>query len=438
MGRWRGLGVVVAVSGGADSVALLRILHLISAERNLRLSVAHLNHGVRGEASEADARFVAELAATLALPFDLGHWSPRTPGNFEADARQARYAWLAKTARDRGASVVAVGHTRDDQAETILHRILRGTGLRGLAGIPARRRLTEGVTLIRPFLTISRLEINAYLAETDQNHREDATNADNHYTRARIRHDLLPKLAVDYNPRVVEALTRLGRLAGASDHALRRRLVEQEQGATIRVQADSVLFRRELLAALPLIERAEVLRLAWNRQGWPEAGMSARRWERLAKLARSSQGRLSIGGGFEAVATPERFEVRRGDAEVPVPDGPTLLDVPGSTVWEGIRITATIGEIAPRQELIDLDCLAPPLWVGPPNFGDRFEPLGMDGRGMRLGDFLRGARRRETLTPVVRDEAGIVWVVGVRIAHRVRRTDATRNLLSLNWEPIEP
>lgn len=436
--RWRGAGVVVAVSGGADSVGLLRALHLLSAELNLRLSVAHLNHGVRGEASEADARFVAELAETLGLPFDLGHWSPRKPGNFEADARQARYAWLVETVKTRAASAVAVGHTRDDQAETILHRILRGTGPRGLAGIPERRRLDEGVTLIRPLLAVSRLEINTYLASIGQNHREDATNANNDYTRVRIRRDLLPKLADEYNPKVVGALVRLGRLAGATERALRRRLDGPLRAATIRVQADSVLFRREALAALPLTERAEVLRLAWNRQGWPEAGMDARRWERLARLARSSRGRLSIIGGFEACATLERFEVRRGAPKIPVPAGPVPLDVPGTAVWEGIRVTATIGEAAPERELIDLDRLAPPLRVGPPNFAERFEPLGMGGRGMRLGEFLRGGRRRTDRTPVVRDEAGIVWVVGRRIAHRVRRTDATRTLLSLNWEPIRP
>src|SRR4051794_22092236 len=174
LSRWSrragGPGLVVAVSGGGDSVGLLRVVHGFAPELGLRLSVAHLDHGVRGEAAEADARFVADLAERLGLPFDLGRWRPDRPGHFEADARRARYAWLAGVARARGASAVAGGHTRDDQAETILHRIVRGTGPRGLAGMPARRPLADGVALIRPLLGVSRAELRAYLAAIGQDY----------------------------------------------------------------------------------------------------------------------------------------------------------------------------------------------------------------------------------------------------------------------------
>ena len=139
----QGLGKawVIAVSGGGDSVGLLRVVHRLAGPLGLRLSVAHLDHGVRGEEARADAAFVAALAGSLGLPFVLGAWRPTRSGHFESDARRARYDWLTEVARVQGASVIAVGHTRDDQAETILHRIVRGTGLRGLAGIPSRRVL---------------------------------------------------------------------------------------------------------------------------------------------------------------------------------------------------------------------------------------------------------------------------------------------------------
>ena len=157
----------------------------------------------RGEAGRADADFVAELAASLGLPFDLGQWRPKRAGHFESDARCARYAWLTEVARARGASAVAVGHTCDDQAETILHRIVRGTGLRGLAGIPSRRRLATDppIALVRPLLRVSHAAICEHLAALAQPFREDETNADRTRTRVRIRHDLLPKLVLDYNPR---------------------------------------------------------------------------------------------------------------------------------------------------------------------------------------------------------------------------------------------
>ncbi len=169
--RWSGevgLGTtwVVAVSGGGDSAGLLRVLHELADRLDLRLSVAHLDHGARGPAARADAAFVAGLAASLGLAIDLGQWQPARSGHFESDARSARYAWLTEIARARGASVVAVGHTRDDQAETILHRIIRGTGVRGLAGMPRKRVLARDptVTLVRPLLGVSRQAIRDYLA----------------------------------------------------------------------------------------------------------------------------------------------------------------------------------------------------------------------------------------------------------------------------------
>ena len=204
--RWcdSGLGRtwVVAVSGGSDSVGLLRVLHALAAELGLSLTVAHLDHGVRGEASRADAVFVEELAGELGLPCDLGQWQPTRISHFEADARRARYAWLYEVAHARRASAVAVGHTRDDQAETILHRIVRGTGLRGLAGIPERRVLSwdPPVALVRPLLSISRQSIRESLGALGQPYREDASNADLARTRARIRHDLLPRLARNTTP----------------------------------------------------------------------------------------------------------------------------------------------------------------------------------------------------------------------------------------------
>ncbi len=191
LARWceRGLSRtwVVAVSGGSDSVGLLLLLHQMKSNLRLSLSVAHLDHGVRGEAASADAAFVSELAASLALPLDHGAWRPVRTGHFEADARRARYDWLAQVAQARGASVVAVGHTQSDQAETILQRVIRGTGLRGLAGMAATRRLAAGppaITLVRPLLAVSRRQVLRYLGERGQVFREDQTNENLARTRA--------------------------------------------------------------------------------------------------------------------------------------------------------------------------------------------------------------------------------------------------------------
>jgi tRNA(Ile)-lysidine synthase len=436
--RLRGSGVVVAVSGGGDSVGLLRVLHALGPGCDLRLSVAHLDHGARGEESRGDARFVAELAASLGLPFDLGHWKATRSGHFEADARRARYDWLAEVAKGRGAPVVAVGQTLDDQAETILHRVLRGTGIKGLSGMPARRRLASGPTLIRPLLGVTRREIRDYLAAIGQGFREDSSNLDTSRTRARIRLELLPELEERFNPAVAEALVRLGRLASGSTRVLEKLARARARAIVLESSPLQIVLGRPALARLSPFERAEILRLAWRNAGWPEGGMDVHRWRRLANLATSGQPKMSVGAGLEAEVLPDRLILTRltGLPETPRRE-PIELPVPGRVDWGNGRIVATVEDGEPRDELVDLDCLILPLVVRQAEPGDRFEPLGLEGRSQPLNDFFRGRRverSRRGSVPIVSDAEGIVWVVGHRIAHRVRRTEATRRTLGLRFE----
>lgn len=298
--RW-----IVAVSGGGDSVGLLRILHRLAPSTGLILSAAHLNHGTRAEASQADADFVAELAGALGIPCDVGRWRPNRAGHFEVDARRARYAWLTETARARGASAVAVGHTSDDQAETILHRIIRGTGPRGLAGIPERRTLAADpqVTLVRPLLAVGRREIHGLLADLGQTFREDSTNTDLARTRSRIRHDLIPKIQAEYNPRIAEALNRLGQLASASNEVVAARIDEFEVSVIREATPNRVVIDRTTFNTLGPFLAIELLRRAWNRAGWPEREMSTARWERLHEFAVRPvrRSRFTVGAGVVAV-----------------------------------------------------------------------------------------------------------------------------------------
>jgi tRNA(Ile)-lysidine synthase len=427
------------VSGGSDSIGLLRVLHGLAPGLGLSLIVAHLNHGVRGDAALGDAAFVEEMAAALGLPFYLGEWEPDRPGQFEATARRARYTWLTTVARGRGADVIAVGHTRDDQAETILHRIIRGTGLRGLAGIPSRRPLADGLTLARPLLNVSREEIRAYLATLGQSYRDDATNADLTRTRTRIRHELLPRLARDYNPQVRDAVVRLGALAGAAERRLDATLGEVEHTVLMSADEKQVVLKGPNFREVPQWLHIEVLRWFWRRAGWPEAGMNAERWRRLARRAMEEETRTSVGGGVELI-TNSRFVVlvRVESLPAPVSEIPLPLPVPGEleVPWGGGRIIATLELAAPHDEILDLDALVLPLSVRRPVAGDRFEPLGMNGRGTPLNDFFRSrrvARAQRDSVPLVCDQKGIVWVVGHRIAHRVRRIGTTRRMLGLRF-----
>ncbi len=214
---WDDVTVVVAVSGGCDSVALLRAMLALKTSGAGRVCAAHLNHQLRPEADE-DERFVVELCQRLGVKCEVeqaavDQLAARSGNGLEAAARMARYRFLQETAGRLGARFVATAHTADDQAETILHRILRGTGIRGLAGMPRARPLGHA-TLIRPLLGVRRDELRAYLDALGQPWRHDQSNADLRFTRNRIRHQTMPQLRRHFNAGLTEALLRLGALAG--------------------------------------------------------------------------------------------------------------------------------------------------------------------------------------------------------------------------------
>lgn len=285
--KWREMGVLVAVSGGPDSVALLRGLEAIGGAA-ARLTVAHFNHRLRPDAAD-DADLVARLAAGLGLEFAIGSGDAAATAQadgdgIEAAARAERYRFLQATAERIGARYVAAAHTADDQAETILHRIVRGTGIAGLIGMRRVRPLGKAVSLVRPMLSIRRTDVLAYLDHLGQPYRDDPSNSSPAYTRNRIRRSLLPSIEADYNPEAREALLRLAAAAGDAQRVIDR-LVEQcieraikpagENRVTIdcdRLAGDDRHLVRELFVAI------------WRRQGWPQQAMSFAHWDRLADM----------------------------------------------------------------------------------------------------------------------------------------------------------
>ena len=274
--RWQDVTMVAAVSGGADSIALVHSLLALSSDPSNRLVVAHVNHGLRGSESDRDERFVADLCARLGVPCEIRRIDAtvfrKTGGRgIEAVARHARYECLKAIAAERGVRHVATGHTADDQAETILQRVLRGTGLRGLGGIPPVRSLSPGIALVRPMLGFRREEILTFLAALGEPYREDSTNRDPRFRRNRIRRELLPLLIRDYNPNLPDALIRLGRLAGQTQ-SLVDRLVERLMDRAVRFidQAEVDLDCSVLSQEHPLLVQ-ELLQQVWISQRWPLA-----------------------------------------------------------------------------------------------------------------------------------------------------------------------
>jgi tRNA(Ile)-lysidine synthase len=302
----------VAVSGGPDSVALLRtIIASRDPDNPLPLVVAHLNHQLRGAESDGDEAFVVDLQARLVavgIPslalclhrLDVGRLAEEQGANLEALARRLRYAWLAEVARSHGIRWVATGHTANDQAETVLHRLVRGTGLQGLRGIAACRPLDSEVGLVRPLLQATREDVLAYLQTLGQPFRLDSSNACLDHTRNRIRHELLPHLAERYNPRIVTVLARLAEqaeAAAATEVAEATQLLETAE----RPRAGTILvFDRQRLAAAPRHLVRAAFRLLWRREGWPLSDMGYETWERLAELVFAEGVALDLPGQVHA------------------------------------------------------------------------------------------------------------------------------------------
>jgi len=304
--EWRQLTVIACVSGGADSIALLRGLASLRGGGPGRLVVAHFNHGLRGSASDADEAFTRELCDRLDLPLEVG--APATSltqlaDTSEATARAARYAFFEQVAKARGARFVALAHTSDDQAETILHRVIRGTGMNGLAGIPRTRQLATGIAILRPLLGFSRAEIIEFLAALPQPFREDASNFDPRFTRNRIRAELLPQLARHYNPQVRGALLRLGSLAADYQQVVQTLCADILDRCVSARGADQVEIRCQPLAALPPAVVREVLIVLWNDLNWPQQEMGFDHWNQLAEMTQAApaEKRRELPGNIVAV-----------------------------------------------------------------------------------------------------------------------------------------
>ena len=434
--------VLVAVSGGPDSLSLLHRLWTEREGRQISVEAAHLDHGLRGAESAAEAEWVLNWCAERGIVCHSGREdvaafaSAHKRGKQEA-ARMVRYAFLERTAVTVGADKIATGHTQDDQAETVLGNILRGTGTDGLCGIPERRGL-----IIRPFLGVSRTEIDAYCAAHGLSPRQDASNfSPDHYTRNRLRLELLPQLRREYNPRVEDALLRLSEIAARdSDY-----LAGQAQAALAGVTRESDVFRVQLdraaLAALHPALLRSALRLAISNLRGTGKGISFEHLEKVCSAVLS--GAVTA---FALVLPSPLCTVRVTDqvltltlAKVPVSLGyiSAALPVPGTAVLDKIGWTVQADwkdlTSAVRLDADAVDCgsLEARNWRS----GDKMDPLGMGGRHKKVSDIFTDAkvpRSERARVPIVADAQGIVWIAGHTLAERVKVTDKTARVLYLS------
>lgn len=438
--------VLVAVSGGPDSLCLLHLLHRLSPALDLKLAVAHLDHRFRPEARD-EAAGVCRLAGELGLPYfggsaDVPAYRAARGLSAQAAARAVRYRFLKKAARRFGSSKIALGHHMDDQAETVLFHFLRGTGPDGLAGMLPRRPLGKAV-VIRPLLGVTRSQIEEYCSLHSLEPVLDASNLKPVYTRNRLRLELIPHLRDHYNPRVTEALFRLSSLAAADRNYLHRR-ARQIFRVLARRGAQAVILPVAKLRALPAALRGRVIRLALlstvpaREAGWEQV-------KRVLALCSSPypSGSVQLPGGSLARRSNDRLIMASCRAgEMRVLQSIIPLRIPGKTAVPWIRgwITARLAcpaELSwpppPYRAYLDRDRLPRDLVIRTRWAGARFHPQGLSG-SKKLKEFLIDAkipRERRDLLPLVAAGEEVAWVAGVRIAHPYRVTPETARVLVL-------
>ena len=446
--------VVVGLSGGPDSVCLLDVLALMRERGDIDAAVhaAHLNHCLRGEESDEDERFVRELAGTMGVPItvdrrDVGAVQAEEGGSMEAVARRERYAFLASVAESVGAAAVAVAHHADDQIETVLHRLIRGAGLKGLRGIPLTRLMDDGspTRLIRPLLGSRRADIVDYLDERGLASRSDSSNLDTTLTRNNIRHTLLPRIESEFNPAFGESLLRLSRSA-TDVHEL---LLDVAHTAAVECVSGNVLnveaFGLAHGAVRPLLID---LAVEWVDPLHPQ--LDAKHYDAVVGLALDGApgARLDLPGDIVASRSSDEVSFAKRQPGEPASPVCVPLACPGETVDEiaGVRVVVELLERSDfdldafvsaktcYDEVMDADVVGGALVLRSWQKGDRFEPLGVGG-GKKVGDFLTDLKvpaEERGRVMVVTAGGRPVWLVGHRIDESVKITEGTRRVLRLS------
>ncbi len=442
--------VLVGVSGGPDSVALLHCLVELRSSWSVHLVVVHLNHQLRGATADQEAAFVERLASRLEVPCEIGSRDVASYGaehrlSIQEAARAVRYAFYDEVAARRGAGKIALGHQANDNAESVLMHVLRGTGPRGLAGIPPVR---DG-RIIRPLIDLGRLQILRFLEERGSEYVRDHSNLDPKYLRTRIRHELLPLLKENFNPKVVHALTRLASIVRQEEDFFNQQIRSAFQDLVLEQRTNRITLSASGLARLhpallQRLVRQAVLSLRGNlkRLGHNHVGAVVR----LVKGPLPS-GRLDLPNGVWVVRDRDEVTFSVGAPEsrprfeyhVAGP-GTTLIREIGTclrlSVCDASEVVVT-GKHHPTTAFLDLDAVSFPVIVRSLRRGDRFRPLGMSGSQKLKAFFInhKVPRSKRHRCPLLLSGGRIVWVGGYRIDDSAKITEKTKRVLTAELLP---
>ena len=436
--------VVVAVSGGPDSVVLLDLLRRLRKDRDIELDVAHLNHRLRGSESDGDAESVGALAARWSLPFhggseDVAALSRREGYSLEEAARIARLGFLESVRQQTGANRIALGHTQSDQAETFLLRLLRGSGRRGLGAI---RPIRDDVW-IRPLLATTRGQVEAYVTCRGLQIRHDSSNRDPRFVRNRIRLNLLPLLTDAYNPSIERVLTRTAEVLRDEEELLDSFTQEALREAVCHGGKCKIVLDAPMLFGYHISIQRRVCRSALVLlESGPDA-LAYGTVERIIQLSERSSGSVQVAADLSVHRDPDWLIFSR-----PVPDfrapvtlgGTTEIPVLGASLRGRIRpaheVRGRLRTFSSARACFDIDRLGDDLILRNRRAGDRFRPLGAPG-SKKISDFLIDAQIPRPLrdgVPLLLCGRTVMWVVGLRTAQPFSVTDRTKRVLDLSYE----
>ena len=435
--------VVAAVSGGPDSTALLVALAQIASLLDFSIIVAHFNHGLRGAKSDEDEKYSQELAKKMGLIFVSGKMDqkPRQKGESPEDFyRQQRYQFLNKVAEDYNAQKIALGHNIQDQAETVLLNLLRGSGLEGLKGILPMREWK----FIRPLIEVSRGEIIAFLSEAGISYCQDSSNESKIYLRNKIRFELIPYLKEKFNPRIEENLAQMAEILRQDDEYIRNSVQEALKSTYIQNQSNRIIsLNIEYIKGLAPAIRSRLFKkilesLNPEKNGFSFSNIKA--LERLAQVTESGK-RISIPLGIEAkreydslILERDKICLKQVDYEYPV-NIPGIIHVKETNRTISIEKTFRdkIDQHNKNKVYLDLDKIQQPVILRNRRDGDRFQPLGMKGRqkikSLFINQKIPRNKRNEVMLLV--DRNSVIWIENIHLSERVKISPQTINILAL-------
>ena len=449
--------VVVGVSGGPDSIALLHVLRALTEPFSLKIGIAHLNHGLRENDSDTDASFVGALSDRLGLPChirkeDVHEYRTRKRLSLEEAARQVRYAFLKSVAETNRYNKIALGHHADDNAELVLMNLFRGTGPLGLSGIPPVR----GKEIVRPLIKLSRSEIIDFLHENRLEYVSDASNRDTKYLRNRVRNELIPLLKTDYNPKISETLNRLSSIMLSENAWIEDIIYPLFEKSVLDVKDECVTFSVPILDRWHPAAQRRILRKAISKTKGDLRRISLVNIDAVLRL-------LNEGPTYGTLDLPDRIRIRRrGDVLSITRESTALRDLDGKSepsepigfeyhipepesvfikeIGAHLEFTEMSTDALPHEcragndtGFFDRDALSFPMIVRNCRPGDVFRPLGMDGTQKLKKFFIdkKVPRDERVKCPVLLSRDRIIWVVGHRADDSAKITPLTRNVLKV-------